>query len=91
MWGEIRNKQRVLAHEDALALMQAAQHGVLATVSEAGQPSTTALNHVYHDGVLYFHSGLTGEKLDNIRKNPEVSYFITGKARCTKKRSCLIY
>ena len=80
MRGVIRNKERTLSDEEALALVQAAEHGVLATVNEVGQPCTVALNHIYQDGVLYFHTGLTGEKLDNIVVNPQVSYFIVGVA-----------
>ena len=80
MRGVIRNEIRILSEEDTLALLQEAEHGVLATVNQKGQPCTTALNHIYVDGVLYFHSGPRGEKLDNIRANTEVSYFITGIA-----------
>lgn len=80
MRGKIRNEIRTLSDEDALALIREAEHGVLATVNAAGQPCTTALNHVYLDGALYFHSGPKGEKLDNIAVNPEVSYFIIGLA-----------
>ena len=80
MRGEIRNKQRVMSEEDALTIICEAEHGVLATVNEAGQPCTVAMNHLYDGGVLYFHTGITGEKLDNIALNPQVSYFITGVA-----------
>ena len=80
MRGEIRNKERLLSQEDTLELIKMAEHGVLATINEANQPCTTALNHVYLDGELYFHSGLEGEKLDNIKIHPDVSYFIIGVA-----------
>jgi len=80
MRGSIRKKERILSEGDTLALIQAAEHGVLATVNAAGQPCTTALNHVYLDGALYFHCGPEGEKLTNIVGNPQVSYFIIGVA-----------
>ena len=80
MRGIIRNKERILSDEDTLKLIESTEHGILATVNPQGQPCTTALNHVYLDGALYFHSGPDGEKLDNIRQNPEVSYFIVDVA-----------
>jgi len=80
MRGVIRNETRILSEEDTLALLCEAEHGVLATINQKGQPCTTALNHVYVNGFIYFHSGPEGEKLENIRANPEVSYFVTGVA-----------
>jgi len=80
MRGEIRKKERILSLEDTLALITKAEYGVLATVNPEGQPCTTALNHVYTDGVFYFHCGLKGERLDNIALNSQVSFFIVGTA-----------
>jgi len=80
MRGEIRNKLRVISQEETIALIRENEHGVLATINHEGKPCTVALNHVYVDGVLYFHSGLEGEMLDNIAGNPEVSYMIIGVA-----------
>jgi nitroimidazol reductase NimA-like FMN-containing flavoprotein (pyridoxamine 5'-phosphate oxidase superfamily) len=79
MRGEIRRKERKITHQEALEIIRAAEHGVLATVNAKNQPCTVCLNHLLADnGTLYFHSGPAGEKLDNIRNNPEVSYFVTG-------------
>lgn len=80
MRGEIRKKERILSAEDTLNLIKNAEYGVLATINAKGQPCTTALNHVFVDGVFYFHCGLQGERLDNIALNPQVSLFIVGVA-----------
>jgi len=80
MRGVIRNEERIMSDEDCRTLLESAEHGVLATINAQGQPCTTALNHVFHEGTLYFHSGPQGEKLDNIRANPQVSYFVVGVA-----------
>ena len=36
------------------------------------------LNHYYceEDGKLYFHSGMTGHKIDSLRQNSKVSYCV---------------
>ena len=81
MRGVVRREVRALSQEEALQIIKDAEYGVLATVSEEGLPSTTALNHVMlDDGCLYFHTGAEGEKLSNIKTNPQVSFFVTGIA-----------
>ncbi|MDR3307924.1 MAG: pyridoxamine 5'-phosphate oxidase family protein [Coriobacteriales bacterium] len=81
MRGVVRRESRALSQEKAYEIIRETEHGVLATVDEQGRPATAALNHVLlEDGNLYFHTGTEGEKLDNIRANPQVSYFVTQTA-----------
>jgi nitroimidazol reductase NimA-like FMN-containing flavoprotein (pyridoxamine 5'-phosphate oxidase superfamily) len=80
MRGEVRAKNLELNEEDSLEIIERADYGVLATVGADGMPSAVALNHVLVDGVLYFHCGHQGEKLDNIKANPQVSFFVVGEA-----------
>jgi len=79
MRGEVRREARAISVEDALQIIRDAEYGVLATVNKEGLPCTTALGHVlFDDGCLYFHTGSEGEKINNIRLNPQVSFFVTG-------------
>jgi len=80
MRGVVRTKNWLMSEDDCYDLIDSAENGVLATVNAEGQPCTTALNHVLIDHTLYFHSGLEGEKIDNLKVNPQVSYFIIGVA-----------
>ena len=81
MRGHIRRESRALSTEKALDIIRTAECGVLATINAQNQPCTVSLNHVLiGDNTLYFHCGPEGEKLDNIRNNPEVSYFVTGES-----------
>jgi nitroimidazol reductase NimA-like FMN-containing flavoprotein (pyridoxamine 5'-phosphate oxidase superfamily) len=48
--------------------------GRLATIDEHGYPIIKPVNFVYSDGKIYFHCALTGEKLDDIRRNPKVGF-----------------
>ena len=78
MRGVVRRESRALPLKDALQIIKEAECGVLATVDSEGYPCTAALNHTFFDdGCLYFHSGVEGEKVDNIRVHPQVSFFIT--------------
>jgi nitroimidazol reductase NimA-like FMN-containing flavoprotein (pyridoxamine 5'-phosphate oxidase superfamily) len=80
MRGEVRAKNLELSEAETLEIIKNADYGVLATASADGVPSAVALNHVLMDGALYFHCGHQGEKLDNIKANPQVSFFVVGEA-----------
>ncbi len=69
-----QRKDRTLDKEEALRVLELADHGVLASIGPDGQPYAVPLNHVLSDGVLYAHSALQGHKLDNIAHEPRVSF-----------------
>lgn len=48
--------------------------GRLATNGADGYPYITPVNFVYHEGNIYFHSALKGEKLDNLTRDPKVCF-----------------
>lgn len=48
--------------------------GRVASLDGSGYPQVIPMNFVYHDGVVYMHSHPFGEKLDNIRRNPNVGF-----------------
>jgi nitroimidazol reductase NimA-like FMN-containing flavoprotein (pyridoxamine 5'-phosphate oxidase superfamily) len=48
--------------------------GRIASLDGNGYPQVIPMNFVYHDGVIYMHSHPHGEKLVNIRRNPNVGF-----------------
>ncbi len=50
--------------------------GRLATNGADGYPYITPVNFVYHDGNIYFHCALKGEKLENLERDPKVCFEI---------------
>ncbi len=48
--------------------------GRVASLDGSGYPQVIPMNFVYHDGAVYMHSHPFGEKLDNIRRNPNVGF-----------------
>lgn len=48
--------------------------GRVASLDRSGYPQVIPMNFVYHDGAVYMHSHPFGEKLDNIRRNPNVGF-----------------
>jgi len=48
--------------------------GRLATNGADGYPYITPVTFVYHEGRIYFHSALVGEKLDNLTRDERVCF-----------------
>lgn len=55
-------------------LLEGAAAGRLGTVGPDGWPMIKPLNFVYHEGGIYFHCALEGEKLDHIRHDDRVCF-----------------
>ena len=74
----MRRKGREMTTEEAIAILQAAEYGVLSTVDIDGQPYGVPLSFAYRDNCIYFHCALSGQKLDNIQHNARVSFCVVG-------------
>jgi hypothetical protein len=82
--------KRWLEEGEARRFLAGRTEGYLATCDAAGQPYITPLNYVCHDGKIYFHSKLSGRKLDNLMANPRVCFAVseTTKSRFSGERPC---
>lgn len=70
----LRRRDRALSEAEALALLQEAEWGVLATVDADGWPYAVPVNHAVADGCLIIHCATKGHKLENLAIHPKVSY-----------------
>jgi len=75
---EMRRKDRAITEEEALALLNKAEYGVLSTVNENGEPYGVPLNFCVIDHCIYFHCAVEGQKIDNIKQNESVSFCVVG-------------
>ena len=46
----------------------------MATIGADGYPYITPVNYVYHEDCIYFHCAGSGEKLDNLKRDPRVCF-----------------
>lgn len=56
--------------------MQKATAGTLALLGDNDYPYAVPISYVYADGRLYFHSALSGHKVDAIRKRDKASFCV---------------
>jgi len=93
---ELRRKDRAIAEEESIELLNKAEYGVLSTVSEDGKPYGIPLNFCIIDDCIYFHCAVAGQKIDNIKHNVAVSFCIVGNTEIlpdkfsTKYKSVII-
>jgi nitroimidazol reductase NimA-like FMN-containing flavoprotein (pyridoxamine 5'-phosphate oxidase superfamily) len=74
---------RWMTESDAREFLATQAEGRLATSEAAGQPYITPLNYLYREGKIYFHSKLTGRKLDNIAENNRVCFEVSTVEKLT--------
>ncbi|MBN7771942.1 pyridoxamine 5'-phosphate oxidase family protein [Clostridium aminobutyricum] len=76
MFREMRRSDKMLTNEEMTDIMNTAEYGILSTVGEDGVPYGVPVNFIFDGGNIYFHSALTGHKLDNIQSNNKVSFCV---------------
>lgn len=76
MFREMRRSDKMLTDDEMLEIMNNAEYGILSTIGRDGFPYGVPVNFVYQDGSIYFHSAVTGHKVDNMEFNNKVSFCV---------------
>ena len=72
----MRRKRQQLSEAESVDILQKATSGTLALLGDNGYPYAVPISYVYHGGKLYFHSALSGHKVDAIRQCDKVSFCV---------------
>ncbi len=73
---EMRRKRQQLSEEESISILQKSTAGTLALLGDNGYPYAVPISYVYANGKLYFHSALSGHKVDAIRKYEKASFCV---------------
>lgn len=76
---EMRRKKQLLSKEDSIQVLEKGTSGVLAVYGDDGYPYAVPLSYIYDNHRIYFHSALSGHKLDAIKGNNKVSFCVIDK------------
>ena len=76
---EMRRKRQQLSEEESIGILQKATAGTLALLGDNGYPYAVPISYVYANGKLYFHSSLSGHKVDAIRNCDKASFCVIDK------------
>ena len=87
----MRRSDREITLQEASVILDNAEYGILSTVDDGGQPYGVPLSYAYKNDSIYFHSALSGHKLDNIEHNSKVSFCAVGKTKVLPEKFATEY
>ena len=67
-------KLQIKSKEKIIEFLSSQQTGRISSIDENGYPQIIPMNFVFISDVIYMHSHVRGEKLDNIRRNQKVGF-----------------
>ena len=72
--GEDHKKLEIKSKKKVIEFLSSQQTGRISSIDENGFPQIIPMNFVFINDVVYMHSHIRGEKLDNIRRNQKVGF-----------------
>ena len=89
----LARKKQALSPEDCVRILQQEKRGVLSVLGDEGYPYALPINHLYDPGCgkLYFHSGMTGHKIDAMRRWEKASFCVLEQAETAEDGWSLYY
>ena len=72
----MRRIRQQLSDTESIGILERAMSGTLALLGDNGYPYAVPISYVYDDGKLYFHSALSGHKVDAIRGCDKASFCV---------------
>jgi len=67
-------KLQIKSKEKIIEFLSSQQTGRIASIDENGFPQIIPMNFVFINDVVYMHSHIKGEKLENIKRNQKVGF-----------------
>ena len=81
----VRRKDREIVKDEAYNLLKNTEYAVLATVNKDNTPYCIPFSPVVEGDFIYFHGALEGQKVENIKSNPNVCVTCIGETRLVPK------
>ncbi len=75
----MRRSRQQLSDEEAVKILRLATSGVLSLNGADGYPYGVPVSYVYDGGRLYFHSAISGHKIDSIHHSDKASFTVISK------------
>ncbi|MGI6736120.1 MAG: pyridoxamine 5'-phosphate oxidase family protein [Anaerovoracaceae bacterium] len=86
MFRKMLMAKQELPEEEARAILENGEIGILGVNGDDGYPYAVPLNYVYADGKIYFHCAKAGYKLDAIRRADKVCFTVIGRADIMREK-----
>lgn len=76
MFRPMRRFKQQLSNEECERILHTAPRGVLSLTGDEGYPYGVPLNFVYAENTIYFHSALSGHKVDAVKACDKASFCV---------------
>lgn len=86
MFRPMRRAAQALPPDEAEAILARASSGVLALSGDDGYPYALPISYVYADGTFYFHSAVTGHKIDAVARCDRASFCVIAEDEIVPER-----
>jgi len=68
-----------LSPDECIRILTEEKRGVLSVIGDMGYPYGMPMNHLYDDGIIYFHCGKGGHRHDSLLLDNKVSFCVYDK------------
>ena len=72
----MRRKRQQLSDAEAIGILKKCTSGTLGLLCDDDYPYAVPISYVYSEGTLYFHSALSGHKIDAIKHHDKASFCV---------------
>ena len=86
MFREMRRKNQLLTDEECIEILNSSTSGTLALLGDNDYPYSVPISYVYNDGKLYFHSALTGHKIDAVNRYDKASFCVIAQDKVVPEK-----
>ena len=76
MFRPMRRHTQQLSREETIQILENNTSGVLALAGDDGYPYAVPMSYVYTNGKLFFHSALSGHKVDAVKRCEKASFCV---------------
>jgi nitroimidazol reductase NimA-like FMN-containing flavoprotein (pyridoxamine 5'-phosphate oxidase superfamily) len=87
----MRRNDRAISREEAEALLEKAEYGILSMASTTGEPYGIPLNFCMMNTALYFHCAMEGRKVEMLARNKAVSFCVVGETEVLTDQFAMKY
>ncbi|MFZ1080607.1 MAG: pyridoxamine 5'-phosphate oxidase family protein [Candidatus Kryptoniota bacterium] len=87
----MRREDRAISQQEAMAILQKAEYGILSIASPDSEPYGVPLNYCVMNDVIYFHCADEGKKLDILSRNNSISFCAIGATKVLPEKFGMEY
>lgn len=81
----------MLDEKESIAILEKETAGVLALSGDEGYPYAVPISYVYRDSKIFFHSAVSGHKIDAIKNTDKASFCVIAQDRIMPEKYTTYY